>query len=84
MSDEYTNHEENKPLPKLTATNVSTNKAYADFIPALREKDPNVDEMLLSGGIFEVLRSSILGNVQNFVLRCSPKIRNYIVETNAG
>ena len=84
MSDEYTIHEENKLAPKLTVTNVSTNIADADFIPALREKDPNIDEMLLSGETFEVLRSSNSGNVKNLVLRCSPKIRNYIVETNAG
>ena len=84
MSDEYTIHEENKLEPNLTVTNVSTNIADADFIPALHEKDPNIDEILLSGETFEVLRSSNQGNVKNLVLRCSPKLGNNIVETNAG
>ena len=70
MSDEFTIHEENKLVPKLTVTNVSTNIADADFIPAVREKDPNIDKMLLSGETLEILRSSNSGNVKNLVLRC--------------
>ena len=87
FSNNFTIEAPKKILPKLTVTNVPNDYTVDNFISSVCERDTNLDEMVKSGEEMSVIKMwSNNGEVRSkkFVLKCSPTIREYIMNKNGG
>ena len=91
FSNDFSFENLKKLLPKLTITNIPKDIEDSDIIPSLCNKDVNINEMIQNGEMCELLRSwdmrrqtAGVVTLKNVALKCSPKIRNYIMNTNDG
>ena len=89
FSNDFSFENPKKLLPKLTITNIPKDIEDSDIIPSLCNKDVNINEMIQNGEMCELLRSwdmrrqtAGVVTLKNVALKCSPKIRNYIMNTN--
>ena len=88
---EYSIENSKKIMPKLTITNVPLDILDDSLIACILSKDRFLnDEVVKNAEVFEVIKSwntkSQSGTVVNkhVVVKCSPKIRNYIINSNNG
>ena len=80
-----------KLLPKLKIVNVPKDLDDSVIVGSLCDKDDNLNNMVQDGEICEIVKSWDVKNrndssnvKKTVVLKCSPKIRNYIMTKNEG
>ena len=77
-------------LPKLTILNVPSHFSDANLLDGLCAKDDNFKQMLEGGESIEIIKcwdikdgSGVISS-KKIVVKCSPRVRKYIMETNNG
>ena len=78
-------------LPKLTLAGVPRSIDDSRVIQCICDKDENIFEMVNSGEICEVIKSTEMRGrpgenslYKSVVLKCSAKVRNYVMNSNGG
>ena len=79
-----------KIQPKLTITSLPDHFTVDNLIPRICEKDSRLEDMVKSGEEFSVIKmwsnKDRNGDVRSkkFAVKCSPKIREYVMNYNNG
>ena len=73
--------EPKKMLPKMTLLDVPTLLPDEEIIPSIREKNPNITDLLDAGHTLSLVFSRVRDGKRMAVLKMSPEIRNIISGT---
>ena len=91
FSEDFSFEEPKKLLPKVTITRVPKSLEDSTVITSLCEKDENLRKMISEGEVCELISSwnmkqHFAGMIlyKNVAIKCSPRIRNYIMDVNEG
>ena len=91
LASDYVFENPKKLFPKLKIVNLPKDLNDSSIVDSLCDKDDNLSNMIQEGEKFEIIKSWDVKNKNDssiikrtVVFKCSPKIRNYIMNINDG